>query len=97
VASNPNSDIELSEVDGRATVKGDVDLRSAARLEAWLRTFDGQVFEIDMSEVTFFDSSALRALLNVRRTHSGMRLVAASRSVRHVLEITSTLDYLMGD
>ena len=86
--------VELVVVDGRPTVRGDCDLSNATRLEDWLLSFDGQLAEVDLSEVTFFDSSGLRALLNVRRHKPAMRIVEPSGAVRKVLEITGTLDYL---
>ena len=86
--------IELVVVDGRPTVRGECDLSSTARLEAWLLSFDGHLAEVDLSEVTFFDSSGLRAFLNVRRDKPTMRIVEPSVAVRKVLEITGTLDYL---
>jgi anti-anti-sigma factor len=97
LVSSPNPDLELTEVDGRPTVKGDVDLRSAARIQEWLGTYDGQRLEVDLSGVTFFDSTGLRAFLKARSEHSGLRIVAPSRAVLHVLEVTSTVEYLMGD
>jgi anti-anti-sigma factor len=97
VASSPDSGLELSVVDGRAVIKGEVDITCAARVEEWLGAFDGQLFEVDLSGVTFFDSSALRALLRVRRHHDGMRIVAASAPVLRVLEVTGTREYLTGD
>ena len=86
--------VELVVVDGRPTVRGECDLSNADRLEEWLLSFDGHLVEVDLSEVTFFDSSGLRAFLNVRRNKPTMRIVAPSDAVCKVLEITGTLDYL---
>ena len=86
--------LELVVVDGRPTVRGECDMLSAADLEAWLRSFDGQLAEVDLSEVTFFDSSGLQAFVNVRRDKPSMRIVEPSVTVRRVLEITGTFDYL---
>ena len=86
--------VELVVVDGRPTVRGECDMLSAADLEAWLLSFDGQLVEVDLSEVTFFDSCGLRAFLNVRRDKPAMRIVEPSVAVRKVLEITGTFDYL---
>ena len=86
--------VELVVVDGRPTVRGECDMLSAADLETWLLSFDGQLVEVDLSEVTFFDSSGLRAMLNVRRDKPTMRIVEPSVAVRKVLDITGTFDYL---
>jgi anti-anti-sigma regulatory factor len=52
----------------RPTIAGECDLLSASEIEAaWLATLDHQPLEVDLSEVTFCDSSALRAFLNLRR------------------------------
>ena len=86
---------ELLVVDGRPTVRGECDLSTAAELQAWLLSFDGQLEDVDLSGVSFFDSCALRACLNVRRSKPNLRIVEASDAVRKVLEITGTLDYLI--
>ena len=87
--------IELKMVDGRATVCGECDLATAGQIEAWLGTFDSQPVEVDLSGVTFFDSTALRTFLNIRRRKPNIRIVEASAAVRRVLEITGTGDYLL--
>ena len=51
--------------------------------------------EVDVSGVTFFDSSALRAFLNIRRRNPNMRVVNPSKAVRKVLELTNTVEYLV--
>ena len=86
--------LELVVVDGRPTVRGECDLSGAAKIELWLLSFDGQLVEVDLSGVTFFDSTALRALLNVRRKKPTFHIVEPSRAVRRVLEITGTLEFL---
>ena len=96
MVSSPNPDLELLQVDGRLCIKGDVDLRSAGRILEWLSSFDGQPIDLDMSDVSFFDSTGLRTLIQARRLHSGLRIVSASKSVRRVIEITSTT-FLFGD
>jgi anti-anti-sigma factor len=64
-------------------------------IEAWLATFDSQPLKVDLSGVTFFDSSALRAFLNIRRRNPNMRVVNPSKAVRKVLELTNTVEYLV--
>jgi anti-anti-sigma factor len=80
--------------DGRPALGGELDLLSVPALEAALTQLSGPV-EIDMSGVTFFDSSALRTFLTARRRNSELRIVNPSKSVVKVLEVTGTLDYLV--
>jgi len=87
-------DFELLVVDGKPTVRGDCDLANADRIETWLLSFDGQLLDADLSGVTFFDSSALRAFMNVRRRNPKFRIADASPAVVRVLEMTGTRDYL---
>ena len=82
-------------VEGRPALRGELDLLSVPALEAWLTRLDGQLVEIDMGGVTFFDSSALRTFLAVRRRNTHLRLVNPSKAVVKVLEITGTVDYLV--
>jgi hypothetical protein len=39
-------------------------LRPRRDIESWLATFDAQLLEVDLSGVTFFEPSALRAFLS---------------------------------
>jgi len=87
--------LELVVVDGRPTVRGECDLLSAARIEAWLTSFEGQRVEVDLSGVTFFDSSALRAFLSAQRKKANIRIVEPSAAVLKVLDITGTAEYLV--
>ena len=87
--------VEFSSVNGRLAVRGELDILSLPELEAWLAGLDGQPSEIDLSGVTFFDSCALRAFLNVRRRNHHVRIVRPSATVLRVLEITGTVDYLV--
>jgi anti-anti-sigma factor len=69
------------------TVRGDLDIASVGLLEGRLR--------LDLSEVTFFDSSAVRALLEARQialedTGRTIELVATSHNVRRVLDMVAT-------
>ena len=89
--------IQLSIVDGRPTIRGECDLSTAGQIEAWLATFEEGPLEVDLAGVTFFDSTALRTLLMVRRRNRHMRVINPSKAVSKVLEITGTDDYLVGD
>src|SRR3954468_10281016 len=88
--------LSLTVSGGRPTIRGDCDLAAARDIESWLSTFDEQPVAVDLSGVTFFDTSALRALLNVHRRNRHLRVVAPSGAVLKVLEITGTVDYFVG-
>ena len=86
----------FSNDNGCLTVRGELDLLSVPELESWLARADGQRYEVDLSGVTFFDSCALRAFLNARRVNTKMVIVRPSKAVLNVLQITGTVDYLVG-
>ena len=86
----------FSNENGCLTVRGELDLLSVPELEDWLARADGQRCEVDLSGVTFFDSCALRTFLNARRVNSNMVIVRPSKAVLNVLQITGTVDYLVG-
>jgi len=85
----------FSVVDGRPTIRGDCDLVTSPNIEAWLATFDCQRLEVDLSGVTFFDSSAFRTFLNVKRRNPNMGIVTPSKAVLKILELTGTVEYLV--
>jgi anti-sigma B factor antagonist/stage II sporulation protein AA (anti-sigma F factor antagonist) len=78
------------------TIRGELDLLCVPEIEGWLARFDGRRCEVDLSGVTFFDSSALRTFLNARRDNPNLVIVRPSRSVLQVLQITGTDSYLLG-
>jgi anti-anti-sigma factor len=81
------------------TVRGELDIASVGLLEAAiteLRPLQRRL-RLDLSEVTFFDSSAVRALLKARRiaiedTGRTVELLATSPAVRRVLDMTGASD-----
>ena len=85
------------------TVRGELDLASVPQLEAEVgrrRPFRQPVL-FDLSEVTFFDSGAVRALIAARRAANEdggfpVRVVAASPVVRKVLEVTGVAEVFLG-
>jgi anti-anti-sigma factor len=87
--------VELLIVDGRPSIRGECDLSNATQIASWLDIFDGEPVELDLSGVTFLDSSALHALLNIRRRNPAMRITSASEIVLRLLELTGTKEYLM--
>ena len=80
--------------DGRPALHGELDMESADALEVFLAQLDGQG-EVDLSEVTFFDSSALRCFVMARRHNDKVRIVNPSLIVVRVLEVSAMLDYLV--
>src|SRR5438046_1667811 len=72
----------------RIVVAGELDLASAAEFGAALAEDD--LHEIDLSEVTFMDSSALRVLIEAQQTADRPTpvIVAASAQVRRLLKVT---------
>ena len=87
--------LEVATNNGRPAVRGELDLLNTPALEAWLTSLDGQLTEVDLSGVTFFDSCALRTFLSVRSRNAQLRVVNPSQAVVKVLEITGTLGYLV--
>ena len=89
------NDFELLIIDGRPAIRGDCDFAAVRDIESWLGTFEGRPLEVDLSGVTFFESTALRAVLNARGRNPHIRVVNPSRAVIRVLEITGTGNYLV--
>lgn len=82
-------------IDGRAVlhVGGEVDIQFADELrDAGLTTTADSGLAMNLSEVSFIDSSGLAALIEINNTMGlqgqVLTLVAPSRSVRRILELT---------
>jgi anti-sigma B factor antagonist len=74
-------------------VSGEVDIQFADELrDAGLTAATDAGLTMNLSEVSFIDSSGLAALIEINNTirlHGALlTLVAPSRSVRHILEVT---------
>jgi anti-anti-sigma factor len=82
---------------GRPTVRGDLDSTNASRLEEWLRDGHAAQGAIDLSEVTAFDSSALRIFLRAVDDDPRVRIVNPSTAVTRTLRRTNTYDHLVDD
>jgi anti-anti-sigma factor len=76
-------------------VRGELDLLSLPALESWLGGLGGELVNVDLCGVTFFDSCALRAFLRARERNPQLRIVNPSAAVVKVLEITALFDYLV--
>jgi anti-anti-sigma factor len=90
--------VAITEVHGRLLVTGDLDMAGGECLERVLLDIDdaGRVVHLDLSGVTFVDSTGLRSLLAASRRAQldgrRLRLVNPSAVVRRLLEITATTD-----
>lgn len=65
---------------------GELDLSNVSGLRAKLEAIDGPAV-VDLSEVTYLDSTALNELALLRRRVGTVALVVASANVRRTLEI----------
>jgi anti-sigma B factor antagonist len=81
------------------TVTGEIDLATATRLEAELDAVIAEAHspaDVDLSGVTFIDSSGLHALIRAQKHVTGTEvrlvLVNPSRACRQVLEVTNTTE-----
>lgn len=95
--------VRLSADDGRymLTVTGELDVVSASELESAVRRiFDrgGGDLRIDMSELTFMDSTGLRTVLLARelceRHGCNLSIVPGPPRVQRLFEVTGLLDVL---
>jgi len=91
---DPRADISVS-TDGVVTVSGEIDVVNSPDLGVELSERAGVstgTLVVDLSEVTFMDSSGLRILLETdetcRHRHSSLVLHNPSPAVRRLLEIT---------
>ncbi len=86
------------------TLHGEFDLSTAADLAAWLHQalldHPGLDLHVEASDVSFLDSSGIRALLRSQNEAAaqgrGFRLIGAQGTVREVLEIVDVYDLLTG-
>jgi anti-sigma B factor antagonist len=97
-------DVTIVQVDGHTKVRltGDIDLATATdlrqRLDPVIAAGTGDV-DLDLSDVTFLDSSGLVALLHVRQalhdTRQRLRVRNPSKPVLRVFELSGVLDVMM--
>ena len=91
------ADAEFDLADRRATIRGECDLCNARDIERWLSSFGDAPIDVDLSGVTFFGASALRALIAVASYNSHLRIVDASPVVRRVIDLTESRNYFATD
>ena len=94
------SGIKLTVVDGVVCVSGEIDMNSAKSLDRALAAVEPPTM-IDMREISFMDSSGLNVLLahyrRLAEQGDAIRVVAMSRAVERVLEVTGLLRTLTDD
>jgi len=91
--------LQLTERDGRVVLSGEIDASTCAVLDDWLDQYDNAgPLVLDMSEVSFIDSSGLRVLVaqQQKSTESGnaFEVVDASRAALRLFEITGLAEVL---
>jgi anti-anti-sigma factor len=83
--------VDVSE--SRVKISGEIDLLTApSMIEAVLKTTTA---ELDLSEVTFMDSTGVDALRLLRESRDSLRIIAVSQQVQHLLDITNTTDEIL--
>jgi anti-anti-sigma factor len=77
----------------RVKVRGELDLSSSPSIVASVLT--STATELDLGEVTFIDGSGVTALLRLRTARPELQIIAVSRQVQRVLDITRTAGALL--
>ena len=71
---------------------GEIDMSTAPMLiEAVLQSDSS---EIDLSGITFMDSSGMHALIDLKAARPSLRIVAASPTVRRLVQLTGLAEHL---
>jgi anti-sigma B factor antagonist len=91
--------LTISSGDGLVVVSGEVDAHTAATLEVHLAAEPvDRPLRLDLSAVTFMDSSGLRVLIDTHQrtagAEPGLTIVRPSRAVVRLLEISGLDDHL---
>ena len=87
----PGFSLTVSET--RVKVTGELDVLTAPLvIEAVVKAM---TVELDLSEVTFVDSTGVHALIQLRNRRSQLRIVAISPPVKRVLEVTDIAEALL--
>ena len=74
-------------------VTGDLDVMSTPEMIAAVTR--AMTVELDLSEVTFIDSSGLSGLINLRNSRAPVNIVAVSENVNRVLEVTGLVEAML--
>ncbi|MEZ5217886.1 MAG: STAS domain-containing protein [Ilumatobacteraceae bacterium] len=90
--NEPSGPLTISVVDGIVSAVGEIDAHTAGQLSSALAGRAAEDVVVDLSGVTFLDSSGLRVLLAERQDHAdagtSLFLRAPSGPVRRVLELS---------
>lgn len=94
-------DVDADRTPTLVTVRGELDAASAPQLEAaFAAAVAGADLALDLSAVTFIDSSGLRAITAARREAEAggrsLEVVSASVAVRRIFEMTGLASLLAG-
>ena len=81
----------------RFQLHGEFDHFEVEGVREALVNVNGQDVEVDLSGVTFIDSSALRCLIEQRQEHPGLRYANPSDTVLRLLEIVGVREIVMGE
>ena len=81
--------------DDRFDVVGEIDAHSAPALAAALEESTADTIVVDMSGVTFMDSSGLRVLLALAERSGGrsLQIVQPSRPIMRLFEVSGLVDH----
>jgi anti-sigma B factor antagonist len=79
----------------RIVLSGELDLDAAAALREAIAALDADVLTLDLSALTFLDSSGIAALLWLRRDHPSMRLVGITPRTRELFRVVGLEDVLV--
>ena len=80
----------------RFQLHGELDHFEVERLREAFVNVNGQDAEVDLSGVTFIDSSGLRCLMEQRQEHPGLRYANPSDTVLRLLEIVGIREVVLG-
>jgi anti-sigma B factor antagonist len=89
-------DIEITRLPTQSlmSIRGEIDLATAPQLHDALDSIDsGLGVVVDLTQVTFLDSSGLSELVKAHELHpGGVRLVVATPAIHRVLDVSGLLE-----
>jgi stage II sporulation protein AA (anti-sigma F factor antagonist) len=87
-----SADAKIEDDQVTVLVTGEVDLSTADALFQTATRYDVVRVVLDLQQVTFFDSAAIRTVVRLAARYNGGLTVLPSERVRRVLEISGLLD-----
>jgi anti-anti-sigma regulatory factor len=82
--------------EGRIFVEGEFDLLVADQLGEAIASLDGEAVAIDLSGMTFIDSTGIRSLLRARHDPA-VRIENVPDMARHLFALIGVSEMLLGD